>query len=76
MIIDVRSTLETLFRSYCMVSTIDEEANFFDLGIQSIELTQIATKLSELLNQNISILLFYEYPNLVLLSRYIESCIQ
>lgn len=72
-ITDINWILLELFQRHCLVNKMDQNANFFDLGIQSLELIHIASNLSQLIGKEVSILWFYEYPNLSLLSKYIES---
>lgn len=41
---------------------LDEDENFFDLGITSLEIAQITLNLSELLKSKVDIITLYRYP--------------
>jgi acyl carrier protein len=57
-----------IFKIHTGVEMIDIERNFFDLGVNSFELSMIGKDISKQLNKNINILSFYEFPTIRLLS--------
>ena len=56
--------LVDLFKSHFSVDFVNTSWNFFDIGINSIELIEICEHLSKRLNKEINIITFYEFPTI------------
>lgn len=68
----MESLLVDIFKNYFEVEDIDINANFFDFGINSIELGNICKNLSVKMKKKIDLLLFFEFPSIYLLSKELE----
>jgi acyl carrier protein len=69
----IESLLIDIFKNRFTLETIDPSWNFFDLGINSIELSQICIELSKALNKEINILVFYEFPTISSVAKELQT---
>lgn len=69
----VDSILIDLFKQNFSIDSVDPSWNFFELGINSVELSQICIELSKKLNQEIDILMFYEFPTIASIAKAISN---
>jgi acyl carrier protein len=71
--VPAQSILADAFKNFFKINEIDNDTNFFDFGINSIELSAICSDLALGMNMDISILLFYEFPTIRLLAEHLED---
>ena len=69
----IESLLIDIFKNRFTLETIDPSWNFFGLGINSIELSQICIELSKALNKEINILVFYEFPTISSVAKELQT---
>ncbi|MDF5719759.1 MAG: amino acid adenylation domain-containing protein [Rhizonema sp. PD37] len=68
---EVEQTIANIWQQMLHVEKVGIHDNFFDLGGHSLLLVQIHAKLREVLNTNIAIVNFFEYPTINSLAKYL-----
>ncbi len=69
----IKQLLIKKIKEYVGIDFIDPDDNFFDLGITSMDIMSINDNIQNKLSKNITIPLWFEYPNINALSTYLEQ---
>lgn len=69
----IESQISDLMREVLQVGQIKVTKNFFEMGADSIHLTQVATRLHSQVGKQISIIEMFKYPSIRALSQYIAE---
>jgi amino acid adenylation domain-containing protein len=70
---EIEHEIANILQTVLHVNQIGIYDNFFDLGGNSLLLVQVQEKLVEVLNQEIPVLTFFQYPSITALAHYLED---
>ena len=73
---NLEETVSNIFREALQVETVSTQANFFDLGANSLVMAQVAIALAEKLNREIPLPELFKYPTIRSLAAYLSQAPQ
>lgn len=70
---EMETALADLFKETLKISRVGVHDNFFELGATSFEIVQMNPRINRLLNREIPVLKFFEYPTIARLLAYVAT---
>jgi acyl-CoA synthetase (AMP-forming)/AMP-acid ligase II/acyl carrier protein len=69
----LQETVAQIFRNVLGIDRIGLDDNFFDLGAHSLQMVKVHSELNRCIDQPVSLISFFQYPNVRSLSAHIEQ---
>jgi len=70
---EIEHEIATVWRNVLHINKLSKHDNFFDLGGNSLLVIQVQNQLVEVLNQEVPVVAFFQYPTIYALAHYLED---